>query len=71
MAKKCNLISREDFTEWKKYVGWKILSFLFPLVGIILYFVFNTGEHKKATACLAWALVGLVLGCIIGCICGA
>jgi hypothetical protein len=52
-------------SDEKLGIGWIILSFIIPLVGLVLYFT-NRKEHpKKAqTACYA-ALAGFALGVIL------
>ncbi|MBQ9185503.1 MAG: FHA domain-containing protein [Bacteroidales bacterium] len=42
-------------------VGWGIISFLFPIVGFILYFVWRDTEHSKAkqAANIAWISIGI------------
>ena len=42
--------------------GLNILSFLFPLVGWILYFALNKSEKGKA--CAKWAWIGFAVGFI-------
>lgn len=44
--------------EDKSNVGLNILSFLFPLVGWILYFVHREKYPIKAKACSLWAWIG-------------
>jgi uncharacterized membrane protein len=47
----------------------KILSFFFPLVGIILYFVKKKEDLALAKSCLKMALISMGIGvvtCIIG-----
>ena len=44
--------------------GLNILSFFIPLVGLILYIVWNNTFPKKAQACGKWALIGFVLSII-------
>ena len=46
--------------------GWGIVSFLFPVVGFILYFVWNDAEHKKAKQAAIIAGIGFVLSFVIG-----
>lgn len=51
-------------------VGWGILSFIFPIVGFILYFVWKDTQHNKAkqAANIAWISIGVsfVIGFISG-----
>lgn len=46
--------------------GWGIVSFLFPVVGFILYFLWNDAEHKKAKQAAIIAGIGFVLSFVIG-----
>ena len=43
--------------------GGKLISFLIPIVGVILYFV-NKNERKNPNDYLVWALVGFIIGLI-------
>ncbi len=42
--------------------GLNILSFFFPLVGLILYLVFRDKTPRKASALGKWALIGFIAG---------
>ena len=42
----------------EKSVGLNILSFLFPIVGWVLYFVLKGETPIKAKSCGIWGLVG-------------
>lgn len=46
-------------------IGLKIVSFLIPLVGAILYFVNKKDNPGKAKAACNFALYGIVFGIII------
>lgn len=39
--------------------GLNIISFLLPIVGAIMYFIYHEKEPKKAAAIGKWALYGL------------
>lgn len=43
-------------------VGLNIISFLFPLVGLILFCVFSSTEPNKAHSVGKWALIGFCVG---------
>ena len=45
-------------------VGWGILSFLFPIIGFILYFIWTDTEHHKAkqAANIAWISIAISFG---------
>lgn len=51
-------------------VGWGIVSFLFPIIGFILYFVWKDSSNRKAkqAANIAWISIGIsfVIGFISG-----
>ena len=42
--------------------GLNIISFLFPLVGLILYLVYHDKTPQRATAIGKWALIGVGVG---------
>ena len=49
----------------ENYAGATIISFLFPLIGLIIYAV-NIGKNDElAKSCSKWALIGLVVGTIV------
>lgn len=48
----------ENIVEDKPNVGLNILAVLFPIVGIILYFVWKNNTPKKAKSILTCGLVG-------------
>lgn len=41
--------------------GLKILSFLFPLAGWIMYFIFRDETPLKAKTCSKWAWIGVAV----------
>lgn len=43
--------------------GGKLISFLFPIVGVILYFV-NKDDRKNPKDYLIWALIGFIIGVV-------
>ena len=45
-------------------VGLNIVSFLFPLAGWILYFVFRENTPVKAKSCSKWAWIGVAVNFI-------
>jgi uncharacterized membrane protein YvbJ len=49
----------------KAGIGWMILSFLLPIVGLILYFVWKSRFPHKAGQILAAAGVGFVINLIL------
>ncbi len=48
-----------------QYTGLKIVSFLIPLVGLIVYAVNIVQNPKVAKACGKWALMGFIVGIAI------
>lgn len=54
----CAIESKISVTD-EPNKGLNILSFLLPIVGAILYLVYNEKEPKKAAAIGKWALCGL------------
>ena len=51
--------------EDKSSTGLNILSFLIPLVGLILYLVYIEKQPIKAKACGKWALISFILNIAI------
>lgn len=45
--------------------GLKVLSFFFPYVGWILYFVFHNEAPAKAKACSKWAWIGVAVSIVL------
>ena len=43
-------------------IGFGILSFFIPLVGLILFFVWKADKPLKAKSCIIGAAIGFVLG---------
>lgn len=52
-------------TENKPSMGLNILSFLIPLVGLILFFVKKGAEPNSAKSYLTYAISGFVVGIIM------
>lgn len=49
-------------------IGFNILSFFIPIVGLILYAAHYKETPKKANAMLTWAIVSMVVGAVLyGC----
>lgn len=61
------LVGEED----KLKIGWAVLSFIAPIVGIVLYFCWKEKKPKRASSALKLALVGWGVNFIIGIIIGA
>ena len=55
--------------------GWAVLSFLFPIVGLILFIVWKDSKPKSASAAGKGALIGFIVGILasvlISCMAGA
>lgn len=45
--------------------GLNVLSFLLPIVGLILFIVYHEKAPTKANAIGKWALIGFVVGLIV------
>lgn len=41
--------------------GLNIVSFLWPLIGLILYIAYNDNSPRRAKACGKWAIVGVIV----------
>ena len=46
-------------------VGLNILSFLFPIVGFILFFAMKAKTPYKAKACGKWGLIGFGVSLVL------
>lgn len=46
-------------------VGFNVLSFFIPLVGLILFLVWRNESPIKAKGCGIWALVGFIVAIIL------
>ena len=46
--------------------GWTVLGFFFPLIGFILYLVFQTTYPNRSRLCGKGALIGLIVDVGIG-----
>ena len=59
----------------KPSFGFAFLSFLIPLVGLILFIVWNNTYPRKAKSCGTGALIGFIIGIVfsivITCVTGA
>lgn len=51
-------------TQGKGSIGFGILSFLIPLIGLILYLVWKRNKPQKAKSCGIGALIGIVISLI-------
>ena len=58
------ILSDEDADATLIKVLLGILSFLFPLIGWILYFYFRKKDIKRAKICSKWAWIGFAIGMI-------
>ena len=60
---------RQQQLQQKKYDtnsrGLNVLSFMFPLVGFILHFVFKEEKPVRALGCLKWALISFFINVVI------
>lgn len=46
-------------------IGWGVLGFFFPLVGLILFFVFKKDRPKASKTSGIGALIGFILGTVL------
>lgn len=44
--------------------GLNVLSFLLPIIGLILYIVYSSSEPVKARGVGKWALIGFMVGIV-------
>lgn len=44
--------------------GWAILSFFFPIVGLILFIVWKDSKPKSSSAAGKGALIGVIVGAV-------
>lgn len=47
-------------------IGLNILSFLFPLIGWVLYFVYKDDKPVRAKSCSRWAWISFIISFVIG-----
>ena len=63
---KCGVkVKKDDEIEDKPNIGLNILSLLFPIIGIILYFSWKSKTPKKAKSVLTYGLIGWGIGIIL------
>lgn len=55
--------SQEDESS----LGFAILSFFFPIVGLVLFLIWKNDFPQKAKSCLKGMVSGIVLGVVIVC----
>ncbi|MCL2376767.1 MAG: hypothetical protein FWC76_05145 [Defluviitaleaceae bacterium] len=46
-------------------VGFMVLSIFFPVVGLILYFVWKDSQPLKAKSCGKGAIIGVIAGVVL------
>ena len=61
----CSLSSNRVDPQDKPSTGFLILSFFFPLIGLILYLVWKNTSPLKAKSCGKGALIGFIVGVVI------
>ena len=54
-------VSSEDAALWMK-----IVSFLIPIVGLILWAVKKKNEPVAAKSCITWGIIGFAVSIILG-----
>ena len=57
---------RVEESDNESKVGWGILSFFFPLVGLILFCVWHSERPKTAKVCGLCALAAVISSVILG-----
>ena len=57
-------------TEDAPSMGFAVLCFLFPLIGLILYLVWKDEMPLKAKSCGKGALAGVITSVCVGILCG-
>lgn len=62
---KCGVKVKKENENDKPNTGLNILSLLFPIVGIILYFVWKKETPKKAKSILTYGLIGWGIGILL------
>ncbi len=60
-----NLTNQSNDSQEELHTGLKIVSFCFPIVGAILYFVNKEKHPKKAKSACTLALWGFGIGIVI------
>ena len=65
MTEHGNLIDREPESEDQLGIGLKILSFLIPLAGAIIYFINKDKMPNKAKSACNSALFGFAVGIVL------
>lgn len=50
--------------------GFSVLSFFFPIIGLILYLVWHTEYPLKAKSCGKGALIGFIVSVVLGVVLG-
>ena len=73
-SQECPYCKSKRFTPYAPYqqnksndessAGFAILSFLIPIIGIVLYFVWKNDYPKKASSCIKGAVISIVLSVI-------
>ena len=63
---KCGVkVKEEKNIEDKPNIGLNIVSLLFPIIGIILYFVWRKETPNKAKSVLIFGLIGWGIGIVL------
>lgn len=59
-------LKNKIFKIEKEYLGAKIISFCFPIIGLIIYAV-NIGKNNTfANGCVKWAIIAAIVYSIVG-----
>ena len=61
-----NINVQKVATDDAPNTGFMVLSFFFPLIGLILYLVWQNESPLKAKSCGKGALIGFIVGVVLG-----
>ncbi|MEG0365835.1 MAG: zinc ribbon domain-containing protein [Coprobacillus sp.] len=57
----------QSYNDDESHIGFAVLSFFIPIVGLVLYLVWNKEYPKKAKSCLNGLIAGVVLYVVFVC----
>ena len=70
MCPKCGCVTGRNGDDDRAGCLMPLVSFLFPLFGLILWAIWKHDYPKRSHACGKAALVSIVLSTVIGCLAG-
>lgn len=59
---KCGVKIKEEQKEDTPSIGFNILSIIFPIIGLVLYFTWKDKTPNKAKSVLTCAIIGWAIG---------